>query len=267
MQKRPTEQTQRCACDFPAKVAVIIPAWQPRQELITLVHALQQRGCRAILVVDDGSHADCRPVFEQLQRIPGVCVLRHERNRGKGRALKTALGHFLENFSEYIGVVTADADGQHAADDITRIAAAIVEQPRKIILGSRQADAAMPLRSRFGNWLTRYVFRIAAGVKLADTQTGLRGFPRETAAQLLTVDGERYEYETAVLLHSCRSGRVPVEIPIRTIYQAGNRSSHFRPVTDSIQIYKVIASYCFHHSRRPQHAQQERGRPSAESIS
>lgn len=245
MASHPTNRTAKPSCTFPSKVAVVIPAWQPPEELVGLVHSLRRHGCRAILVVDDGNRSDHQPVFQQIRALPEVTVIRHEYNGGKGRALKTGLTFFLSGFPQFSGVVTADADGQHAADDIARVAWTLTQQPKSLILGCRQPAPGMPLRSWFGNWLTRYVFRAVGGMMLTDTQTGLRAFPRELARELLSIDGERYEYEIAVLLHCCRSGRLPVEVPIRTIYCEGNRSSHFRPVRDSIHIYRVLMGYCF----------------------
>lgn len=239
-----TEQIALKSPRFPASVGVVIPVWQPDSGLVRLVHSLVDADCRAILVVDDGSNAVYQTIFQQLERIPVVRVLRHSCNTGKGCALKTGLRHFLSEFVEYTGAVTADADGQHAIEDITRVAVTLAEQPQKFILGARRPVAEMPFRSRFGNSLTRYVFRAATGVMLADTQTGLRGVPRRLVPELLAVEGERYDYEMAVLVHYCRSGRVPVEIPIRTVYTERNSSSHFRPIRDSIHIYRVLAG-CF----------------------
>lgn len=244
MNSHSTEQIAPQPSHFPSSVAVVIPAWQPRSQLAALVHSLAETGCRAILVVDDGSSTVYQTVFQQLQTIPVVRVLRHSCNTGKGRALKTGLRHFLSEFAEYTGAVTADADGQHAIEDITRVAAVLAEQPQKLVLGARRRVAEMPFRSRIGNSLTRYVFCAATGVMLADTQTGLRGIPRNLVPELLAVEGERYEYEMAVLAHYCRSGRVPIEIPIRTIYTEQNSSSHFRPIRDSIHVYRVLAG-CF----------------------
>lgn len=244
MKSYPPKQNVPANSRFPSSVGVVIPVWQPGPGLVPLVHSLAEAGCQAILVVDDGSSTVYQTVFQHLQSMSVVRVLRHSSNAGKGRALKTGLRHFLSEFAEYTGAVTADADGQHVTDDITRVAAALAGQPQKLILGTRGPVAAMPFRSRLGNSLTRYVFRAAAGVMLADTQTGLRGVPRRLVPELLAVEGERYEYEMAVLAHYCRSGRTPIEIPIRTIYTEQNSSSHFRPIRDSIHVYRVLAG-CF----------------------
>jgi glycosyltransferase involved in cell wall biosynthesis len=234
---------------FSASIAMVIPAWKPTPEFVPFVHSLLDAGCHAILVVDDGSGPEYQGTFECLADHPYVRILRHAENRGKGSALKAGLDSFLSERTGYTGIVSADADGQHSVEDIVRVAHALTEHPHRLILGSRNQTTEMPLRSLFGNTLTRYIFRALAGVMLMDTQTGLRGFPAALIPELLDVSGERYEYEMAVLIEYCRGGRIPLEIPIRTLYTENNRSSHFRPVADSLCIYRVLAKYFFE-SRR-----------------
>lgn len=243
MQSDPTQEIVPESDSFPSSVAVLIPAWQPGSELVELVRSLAETGCGAILVVDDGSSAAHRSLFEQVEAIAAVHLLRHDRNRGKGSALKMGMRYFLSELPAYSGLVTADADGQHAVADIARVATVLAEQPQRCILGVRRPVTEMPLRSRFGNALTRHVFRAATGVMLADTQTGLRGLPKGLLPEILSVRGERYEFEMAMLLCLCGAGHLPAEVPIRTLYTEGNRSSHFRPVKESAHVYKVLARH------------------------
>jgi dolichol-phosphate mannosyltransferase len=101
----------------------------------------------------------------------------------------------------------------------------------------------MPPRSKSGNHLTRVLFRILYGIRLQDTQTGLRGIPlnAHSIPGLLELPGNRYEYEMEMLLHSEQLFPDGIrEIPIRTIYEAENKSSHFRPVQDGLRIYRVL---------------------------
>jgi glycosyltransferase involved in cell wall biosynthesis len=240
-----TYSTELPASVFPASIAVLIPAWKPQPQLISFVHSLVDAECAAILVVDDGSGPEYRRTFDALARHPRVAVLRHAENRGKGSALKTGLDSFLSDYPEYAGIVSADADGQHSVEDVVHVAHALTRNVHRLVLGSRNQTREMPLRSWFGNTLTRYVFRAVTGAMLLDTQTGLRGFPAPLVPELLAVNGERYEYETAVLIAYCRAGRVPVEIPIRTLYTENNRSSHFRPIADSLQIYRILTKSIF----------------------
>src|ERR1035437_6629920 len=227
----------------PVQHVVLIPAYRPSAGLVDLVSDLSARGMRAILLVDDGSGPEFREIFDQAAQISGVQVLRHAVNLGKGAALKTGINHALCVFPGLIGIVTADADGQHHPEDIVRVAASLREHPGALVLGSRTFDAGVPLRSRFGNILTRKLMQTLIGGKLQDTQTGLRGIPTALAARLLRVDARGYEFELEMLIAARQAGVALVEVPIRTIYQPGNQSSHFNPLTDSMKIYFVLLRF------------------------
>jgi glycosyltransferase involved in cell wall biosynthesis len=224
-----------------ARLAVLVPAWCPDAGLVPLVEALVVRGFGAVVVVDDGSGVACAPVFAAVAAVPGVHLLRHAVNLGKGRALKTGINYVLTELYAVDGLVTADADGQHRVADIVRVAQALEVQPNAAVLGVRTFAAGVPWRSRLGNGLTRTLFALLSGRKVADTQTGLRAFPRGLLAELLGLEGERYEYEMTVLAHLCRRGE-PVEVAIETVYVDGNRGSRFRPVRDSARIYAALAA-------------------------
>lgn len=225
-----------------ADFAVLIPSRQPTEVLLHLVSALRDLGLRHIIVVDDGSAEKCQPIFMQLE-VAGHTVLRHAVNLGKGRALKTGFNYLLRRHPDLLGVVTADADGQHSAPDILRVAQALLLAPKRPVLGVRSFIGDVPLRSKFGNAVTRLIFAFITGVNLTDTQTGLRGLPMPLLPSLMRLDGERYEYETTVLAAICSGGGKPFEVSIETIYIDGNQSSHFNPVRDSMRIYFVLARF------------------------
>ncbi|MGD0772986.1 MAG: bifunctional glycosyltransferase family 2/GtrA family protein [Candidatus Solibacter sp.] len=227
----------------PVQQVVLIPAYQPSAGLADLVRDLSGRGMPAILLVDDGSGPEFRGIFDRAGQFPGVRVLRHAVNLGKGAALKTGINHALCAFPGLTGIVTADADGQHHPEDIERVAASLREHPDALVLGSRTFDTAVPLRSRFGNILTRKLMQTLIGSKLQDTQTGLRGIPAALAARLLSVEARGYEFELEMLIAARQGGVAIVEVPIRTIYEPGNKSSHFNPLTDSMKIYFVLVRF------------------------
>ena len=227
------------ACDL-KRVAILIPAWKPDEKLIALVDSLLQYPFAAIVVVNDGSGPEYDPLFETLSAHATVRILRHEVNCGQGRAHKTAFRYALTELHGLIGVVTADADGQHAPDDIVRVAMLLARSEDRPVLGMRTFAEGVPFRSKFGNNVTRYFFKFLFGRSIRDTQCGLRGFPIESLRELLNVRGERYEYTSSVLGYLCRDGRPPIESPIATIYLDHNRSSHFRPLRDSIRIYSLL---------------------------
>ena len=227
----------------PVQHVVLIPAYRPSSGLVDLVRDLSARGVPAILLVDDGSGPGFRGIFDEAAQLPRVQVLRHAVNLGKGAALKTGINHALCVFPGLAGIVTADADGQHHPEDIERVAANLCRHPGALVLGSRTFDSVVPLRSRFGNILTRRLMQTLIGTRLHDTQTGLRGIPAALAERLLRLEARGYEFELEMLIAARQSGVPLVEVPIRTIYEPGNKSSHFNPLTDSMKIYFVLLRF------------------------
>ncbi len=227
------------------KISIIIPAYKPDEKLLSTLRSVAEAGFTDLLVVDDGSGEEFAPLFAQAGQLPGVTLLRHPVNRGKGAALKTALTFFKNHRPDYAGAVAADADGQHLAEDILAVAKKMKETGH-LTLGCRDfSKTDVPWRSRFGNRITIGVFRLFFGMKISDTQTGLRGFPRSALEALLAIPGERYEYETNMLFAISRN-RLPFEeVTIHTVYIEENASSHFRPVVDSMRIYGLILKYLF----------------------
>ena len=220
---------------------ILIPAYQPDTRLAQLVLDLHRADPTArTVVVDDGSGPDYRLYFDAA-RAAGADVVSYPDNRGKGHALRTGLAHIL---AEYPGeaVVTADADGQHTVADILRVGTE-VEATGRMVLGVREFSGRIPARSRIGNAVTALLFRAATGWRLRDTQTGLRGFPADQIDWLRSLKGDRYEYELTVLLRAAERGLDPVQLPIETIYEPGNPTSHFRPLRDSARIYAPLLGF------------------------
>ena len=223
------------------KIALIIPAYKPARELLALLEQFGNNGEFLPIVVDDGSGADYKPIFDALPE--GVALLRHPENRGKGAALKTAFRHVLDACPQCDLAVTADADGQHRYEDILRVCRTARKRPDALVLGSRKFEGEVPLRSRLGNGITRKVFSVASGVSVYDTQTGLRAFDRDALKQFIQIPGDRYEYEINMLLTAAQSGMPIVEEWIETVYLNDNASSHFNPFKDSLKIYMCIFKF------------------------
>ncbi len=226
-------------------ISIIIPAYEPDDKLITTVQELTGVGFADIVVVNDGSSKACEPVFDKVREIPACTLLCHERNKGKGAALKTAFSYMLENRPQCSCTVTADADGQHLVKDIEAVCA-LAQEKQVVVLGSRDfTQADVPARSVMGNRITCGVFRLFFGMKLRDTQTGLRAIPCKYLPDMLQVDGERYEYETNMLFMMNRKQIPYDQVDITTVYIEENKSSHFRVIRDSVRIYALILKYLF----------------------
>ena len=222
---------------------IVIPAYQPDEKLTGVVDTLIAKTKFPIVVVDDGSREDCQPLFSALAEREQVTVLHHEVNRGKGAAMKTAFQYIYDHCPEAEGVITVDADGQHLPDDVLRVAETFHAHRDAQVTGSRRFTGKVPFKSRAGNAITRFVFAISTGVKVYDTQTGLRAFSRENIPRMLSLKGDRYEYEISQLLYCCREMIPVVEVPIETVYIEDNASSHFRALRDGWRIYKMILMF------------------------
>lgn len=233
---------------------ILIPAYKPDQSLVRFVRALREQDPDTeILIIDDGSGSTYAPIFTEL-RIDGVTVQAHPVNKGKGAALRTGIAWVKANRSGEV-IVTADADGQHLPRDIFRVGVrtetAAAAGQRSIILGvctkpdpnAGEEGTKVPLRSKIGNSATVGFFALATGARVADTQTGLRGFTPQILDWLLQIPGDKYEYEFSMLLRATRADVELVQVPIVKVYEPGNPTSHFRPLQDSALIYAPLLAF------------------------
>ena len=230
---------------------IIIPAYQPNQTLLELIGSLFDIIEKStaintkVIVVDDGSTDSISvELFAGISAtFRDVILLQHANNLGKGAALKTGFSYIQENCVEPTWVVTADADGQHLPSDIWKIVQAGVISKTPTI-GVRAFDIKVPFRSRFGNSITKFFFNATRANKINDTQSGLRGFNSDEISSLLDINSSGYAFELDALIYFTKISKVR-EIPITTVYEPGNPTSHFHPILDSAAIYAVLFRQIF----------------------
>ena len=225
----------------PQECCVLIPSLSPDEKLPAYVQKLHEAGFGLVLVVDDGSAAEYQPIFTEIAGWDGCHVVHHEVNRGKGQALRTGYA-YIRDHTDMQGILTADSDGQHTVPDTLHLADEL-GQREELLLGSRdfsRNNPNVPPKSRFGNRLTSFFFKLLYGHWLPDTQTGLRAFERKLLDFMMSVKGDRFEYEMNVLIQ-CAGQRVPMRaITIETVYENENKGTHFHPIRDSWRIYKLL---------------------------
>ncbi len=225
---------------------LMIPAYNPDEELFKLIAAHQAK-CpeQKCIIINDGSKPECDDIFKQLTT-KNTTVLHHTVNAGKGAALKTGMQYFLTHFEDDCpGVVTADADGQHAISDIINLSRIMENHPSHLHLGVRAInDRHVPLRSRLGNTLTRLLFNQFTKNQIKDTQSGLRGIPTALIKSLINSKASRYEFEFEMFFIAKKLAIPILQTPIQTIYINDNKGSHFNPVFDSLKIYYVFLRFC-----------------------
>ena len=224
------------------KIYVIIPSLNPDEKLKKTVRGMSDAGFERIIIVNDGSDEAHLGNFPEPDE--HITVIHRRRNCGKGAALKLAFGYVLRKCPDAAGVVTVDGDGQHCPEDAVACAEALNGIGKGAVLGCRDFSGAhVPKRSRTGNRITSWVFKVLCGMKISDTQTGLRAFPVSLLPLLISTKGDRFEYETNMLLKFRRCGVKIREVPIKTVYINENETSHFRPVRDSLRVYRFILAY------------------------
>lgn len=232
-----------------SKISVVLPSLDPDEKLIAVIDGLLEYGFSDIILVNDGSKPENLHYFEDAAaQHPEIHLLHHEVNKGKGAALKNAFRWFLENRPDGFGVVTVDGDNQHHPAD-TRACCEHMLETGHVVLGCRDFNQSdVPARSSFGNKTTSAIFKIFVGMTISDTQTGLRAIPRKVLEILVDVYGDRFEYETNMLLAFKTHAIAFDEVKIRTVYIEENKSSHFRVIHDSWRIYKLILAHFFRYT-------------------
>ena len=218
----------------PRHICAVIPTFNNGGTVADVVRGVLRQGLPVILV-DDGSVDDTARKLEGLD----IKYIRHEKNRGKGCALKTGFEAARELGCRF--VLTIDADGQHDPYDIPALVAAAGE--RTLVIGSRNIAAeGMSSGSTFANRFSNFWFTVQTGWRLPDTQTGYRIYPLEglPSLRLLT---SRYEAELALLVFSAWKGLRLVPVPVR-VYYPEDRVSHFRPFADFFRISVLNTVLC-----------------------
>ncbi len=225
------------------KYCAVIPSLDPDEKILAVAKGLKEAGFEKIIAVNDGSKSD--ELFLRLKNEYGCDLLTHCVNLGKGRGMKTAMNHYMNAYSKsFDGIVFVDGDGQHSPADVRACCDCLSEYPHSLVLGVRDfSDPNVPPKSRYGNRTTSRFFSLFCGLEISDTQTGLRAMGNDIIPKLIGIKGERFEYETNMLLET-KSLDIPIkEVPIKTIYIEENKQSHFNPIKDSAAIYRMLLGY------------------------
>lgn len=215
-------------------VAAVIPAYLEEKHIADVVHrSLEQLD--NVLVVDDGSTDSTAETARQA----GAQVIVHPQNAGKGETIKTGLRYWFDRDFPY--VVILDGDGQHRPEEIPRFLATASATGAELLVGSRMDDVReMPLVRR---WVNRYMsnkISRACGQAIPDTQCGFRMIGRRLIPDLLG-GAERFDYETEMLILTCRKGCRVASVPISTVYS--DEVSSINPVRDTIRFFKLMRRY------------------------
>jgi len=217
-------------------LVAVVPIYNVGGRSAAVVQGLLALGCR-VVAVDDGSTDGGTAGLNDLP----IDLIVLEKNRGKGHAMLQGFTRALEDAATK-AVCVLDADGQHDPSELPKLYAAFQTENADLLIGARDFSGGhVPFRSRFGNVVTVVVAGLLLGRRLPDTQSGYRLLSRRFAETVVReVLGGRYETEMAILGLAIRGGAKVVSVPIKTIYEPGNATSHFKKVRDSWLIYRTL---------------------------
>ena len=218
------------------RTIILIPALDLADRIDGLLREVRRTAPDAgVLVVDDGSTDGTAAIAAAVE---GVEVVSHERNRGKGAALKTGFGKALRE--GYEALITIDGDGQHPPGLIPEFRRKADECGADLVVGSRFGDLSrMPLHRRFSNRMTSWAASRAAGKRLPDSQSGYRWI-RAEVVRSVPLRTDHYETETELLIGAARRGFRIESVPIPTVY--GDEKSHIRLGRDTWRFLRLLAS-------------------------
>lgn len=228
---------------MPENITVIIPSYCPDDRLLAIVQGLIAAGADDIAVINDGSGKEYEPVFDEVRRMPCCTVIEHASNRGKGAAIKSGMVFCLTERPASRGIVTVDGDGHHRVRDAVSCAHRMISSGRVIIGQRGRNDKTISPRGRYGNRITSFAISVVCGFNIPDPLSGLRGIPAKFLPVFLKTKGDRYDFETNMLLDLKRKS-----IPFRLFSITGEffpdgKKSHFRLFRDSAGIFAEILRY------------------------
>ena len=225
-------------------VHVVVPAYNPGEIVVDVVERTRSHA-DTIVIVDDGCDDRNRAYLERCACLPGVSLLTHPRNCGKGFALMTGIGQCLDRMRAGDYILTMDSDGQHDPDDIAKFRDLLIERPNlDFALGERLDRRTMPVKSRIGNSVATALFRLQMGTSIRDTQTGMRLLCKAFARRVHDeVRPGRYETEMDMLILAAHTLARIDSVGIRTIYLDGNAATKFRALTDSWRVLARLVRY------------------------
>ncbi len=213
------------------RVLVAIPAYNAANTLAVLIAALERSYPHiTVLVIDDGSNDRT----DEVIRVQGAKVITHERNLGKGAALRSGFNYALNN--GFDAVVTMDADLQHDPAEVQLFLEEFVSDDT-LLIGVRRLSDGMPFPRKISNSLSTFVASVFAGRRIEDSQCGFRLIPTRILRSL-QLDSSHYDLEPELVIRAARAGFTIRGIAISTIYNDSVSSIH--PVRDTLRFLKLI---------------------------
>lgn len=225
-------------------VIPIVTVHNPDENLEKVVSGLVEAKFKEIIVVNVDSDQSRNKYFEALGKYENCKILYNLPDKGRGRALKIAFKYILDNKMKAAGIVTVNGYNQFNMDDIVLCAREMVRKKDSLVFASRDLrKKEFPLRTRIGNFLMKGVCRFACGCSLSDPLTGLRAIPYKYLEGMCRVKGDKYDYDTNLILYTKENGIAITEVKIDSVYLEKKIEEHYKPILDAIRISSSIFKF------------------------
>jgi len=216
-----------------ARAFVCIPAFNEEKTIGNVVRK-SLKYVDKVIVCDDGSSDNTGTEA----RMAGAVVIRHEKNEGKGSAMKTLFKHARKEDADI--VVTIDGDGQFLPEEMEKLIIPILEDRADIVTGDRFDSASeMPAYRMLGNKALDKITSLASDLNVRDTQSGFRGYAK-IALDLADNVSDGFGADSEILINAARKGLRIAEVPVTVLYDTGYSTSKKDPVSHVSEVFKAI---------------------------
>ncbi|MFH1847749.1 MAG: glycosyltransferase family 2 protein [Candidatus Omnitrophota bacterium] len=213
------------------KVCVLIPAFNEHAAIGDTVKEARKLGLE-VIVIDDGSTDGTKEVSEAS----GASVIRFEKNRGKGAALKE--GFKAAAAADYEGIIVMDGDGQHDPKEIPKFIKKAQDTDAAIIIGNRMSDPkGMPFHRFITNLFMSAFLSLICGQKVPDSQCGYR-LIKSAFLSKVNILSSNYEIESEMIIKAGRMGRKIESVPVESVYRG--EKSRINPLKDTWRFFAMI---------------------------
>lgn len=218
------------------RVSILIPAYNESEHIGDLIRKLRSMNFEPI-VIDDGS----KDTTAKTAGKNGARVISHDKNLGKGAALKTGFAAIID--SDYDAALIMDGDAQHGPADISKLIAAAEKNPIALIIGNRMGNAPnMPLTRKLTNKFMSFLVSVICKQTIPDSQCGFR-LIRKSILKKITVESSRFEVESEILIKASAAGVKIISVPIETLY--GTEFSQINPFWDTCRFIYFLFCLVF----------------------
>lgn len=223
------------------KVIIVIPAYNPLQFIVQFIEKLVVLQPKRIVIVNDGSNPRYISIFKKLAQFQEVHIISYEHNMGKGYAIKSALQYIVTSEKNYSGILTVGADNQHKIEDIEKIIETKDLFSDGLIIGVRQfRHNDLPIKNFLGNRAASILFELLFRKRLLDIQSGLRYIPKEAVVWVRKVPGQRFNFDTNMLIEAIHR-KIPIyEVPIGDAKMSKNSFMYYDEILSAKLMLKQI---------------------------